>query len=178
MSDVVLGALIALAGVGVGIVGQAVITGRIFRSEKRWAIAEQKREHLERIWVAVEEISDTYTTALSATLVYIENPSPATLDLYRANAKRIPWANAEMLANLYMPSLAGDMRAFHILGLEVTGAMLEETQRALNRVVNANEASTRLNDYNSKMTESIAKIRRELVAESAKLEGERSRLSN
>jgi hypothetical protein len=177
MSDVLLGALIALAGVVVGIIGQAVIAGRTFRSEKRWAIAEQKREHLERIWVAVEGISDTYTTALSATLNYIGDPSPVSLDLYRENAKRIPWADAEMLVNLYMPSLADDMRAFHILGLEVTRAMLEETQRALHRVVNANEASTRLNDLNSKMTESIVKIRHRVVAESANLEGQRRRLS-
>ena len=178
MSDVVVGALIALAGVVVGILGQAVVAARTFRSEKRWTIAEQKREHLERIWVALEEISDTYNTALSATLVYIGNPSPATLDLYSENAKRIPWANAEMLANLYMPSIAGEMRDFHILGLKVTGAMLEETQRALHRGVNAKEATTRLNDQNSKMTEAIVKIRYQLRAESQKLEGERSRLSS
>jgi hypothetical protein len=177
MSDVLQGALIALAGVVVGIIGQAVIASRTFRGEKRWVVADEKRDHLEKTWVAIAEINDTYTTISSAARVYISNPTPATRDQYMAKSARIPWANADMLVNLYLPHLSDDLRAYNQLGLEATNVILEELQRVLDGTSNATEAAARIEAYGSKMISSVVELRHKLRAESGKIESERRRLS-
>jgi hypothetical protein len=170
-----MGALIGVGGVVVGSIGQSIIAARTSKYENKWAISERKREHLERIWVTLEEISDGYTKSQSATLVYIASASEFAREIF-VNAKP-PWGTLEMLVNLYLPAIVEDVRAFHGLGLEAAKAMLEEIQRTAQGNLDKKTSSDRIEGYNTKWIQSSVAIRKRILAESAKVEQERQRLA-
>jgi hypothetical protein len=171
-----MGALIGVGGVIVGSIGQSIIAARTSKYENKWAISEKKREHVERIWVTLEEIQDSYARSQSATLLYITSASESARELF-VNAKPMPWATLEMLVNLYLPGLAEDVRAFHILGLEAGKAMLEEIQRTVKGNPDKKTSSDRIEGYSARVIQSSVSIRKKVLAESAKVEQQRQKLA-
>ena len=75
MTETIIGAVVALAGVLVGIVAETWRSRLSFNREKAWVLFEQQRARLEQIYEALSELSEIYANAYIEA-VYALNTDP------------------------------------------------------------------------------------------------------
>lgn len=167
-----IGVVSALAGVMVGGIVESFRARAAFRRERSWALFDERRQHLEHIYEALEELQEAYGLVYADALLAIKRGRRSDIEL-----RRVPWARLRMLTHLYAPQLIHRLDVVDRRGPALGQAAAYAVMLASGDPVENSRLVDSMSAALSDLSTAVEHLRRDIVAESRRIAKERSRLS-
>lgn len=110
------GVIGVLAGVIVSSLAEAFRTSRSFKSEKIWAVRDERRRYLEELWTQLDELKSGYDTKYARAVQPHEWVSSS-----QPSAVMLPWPRVRLIVALYLLEFK-----FMLSALESAGGEFDE----------------------------------------------------
>jgi hypothetical protein len=117
----IIGAGIALAGVGVSSVAGLYRAKASFKREKTWAVRDERRQYLEELWARLDELQSGYNTLYQRAVrphVWVSSSHESAVEL--------PWARVRLVVALYLPEFQRVLLSLDSAGLDFDEALRAE----------------------------------------------------
>jgi hypothetical protein len=118
----------ALSGVVVGALAEGIRARLSFQREKGWALEDERKQHLEDTYEALEQFREIYGLWYASALRTVATSEPSALKL---PDRAVPWSHMQMLVHLYLPELKVHLKDIETTGPALGGAIADAPRKAL-----------------------------------------------
>ncbi|MDP9176692.1 MAG: hypothetical protein M3O61_03330 [Gemmatimonadota bacterium] len=169
------GVIGALGGVIVGAIAEGWRSAATFRREKAWSRNDERRQRLEQLYEALDQVSESYGHTVARLMLSLHT---GKLEAGMAPDIKVPWSRLKMLVHFYFPEFSGLLARVEEAGLQGVGAavgnafqQISANERTRTAVGNSLFAAT------EKLDAALNFMRSAIVAECQKLDSSARRVT-